>query len=350
MNETLFFVSFIVAILFLLLFDLGIFSKKQHVLSFREASLWVLLWVSLAMGFYAFILYNGEMIHSIDSLESLKEIIARHKHSIDITGLDYESALKLYRHNLGLEYLSGYVIEYALSVDNLFVIMLIFMSFKVPQELYKKVLFWGILGAVIMRFLFIFTSSVLIHRFDWILYIFGAFLVFTGGKMLLTKDKDEKMEVSDHPIVKFASKRFKVHPDFIDGKFFLKKNGVRMITPLLLVLFVVEFSDVIFAVDSIPAIFSVTKDPEIVFFSNIFAILGLRSLFFLLSNIMDMFHYLKTGLSVLLMLIGLKMLFEHWLKQIGFGTIESLIMIVSVLGISIILSLIFPKKETKTQP
>ncbi|MBN2730575.1 MAG: TerC/Alx family metal homeostasis membrane protein, partial [Bacteroidales bacterium] len=343
MNEVVFFTSFLVGISILLLLDLGLFNKKQHVLSFREASLWVLLWVSLAIGFYFFILWKGELIHNIGDADHLKQVISQHKHSIDISGLNFQDALQVYRKNLGLEYLSGYIIEYALSIDNLFVMMLIFMSFKVPRKLYKKVLFWGILGAVIMRFLFIFTSSALIHRFDWILYIFGAFLVFTGGKMLFSKDKENNMDVSHHPIVKIASKRFKVFPRFVGAHFFIKKNGIRMITPLFLVLLVVEFSDVIFAVDSIPAIFSVTKDPEIVFFSNIFAILGLRSLFFLLSNVINMFHYLKTGLSVLLGLIGLKMLFEIWLKKIGFGTVESLIMIVSVLGLSIIASLIFPK-------
>lgn len=347
MNEVVFFTSFVVGILILLLLDLGLFNKKQHVLSFREASLWVLLWVSLAFAFYFFILWKGELIHNINDAEHLKQVISQHKHSIDISGLNFQDALQVYRKNLGLEYLSGYIIEYALSVDNLFVMMLIFMSFKVPQKLYKKVLFWGILGAVIMRFLFIFTSSALIHRFDWILYVFGAFLVFTGGKMLFSKNKEDKMDVSHHPVVRIASKRFKVFPRFVGGHFFIRKNGIRMVTPLLIVLLVVEFSDVIFAVDSIPAIFSVTKDPEIVFFSNIFAILGLRSLFFLLSNVINMFHYLKTGLSVLLILIGLKMLFENWLKELGFGTVESLIMIVSVLGLSIIASLIFPEKGEK---
>lgn len=344
MNEGIFFVSFIVAILFLLLLDLGLFSKKQHVLSFREASLWVLLWVSLGIGFYLFILWKGEMIHNISNIEELKDIIKLHQHPITITRLDYQEAIAIYRSNLGLEYISGYLIEYALSVDNLFVMMLIFKSFKVPQKSYKKVLFWGILGAVIMRFIFIFTSSALIHQFAWVLYIFGAFLIFTGGKMLFTKEKDS-LNVSEHPIVKFTSKHFKVFPRFVKGHFFIRKKGILMITPLFLVLLVIEFSDVIFAVDSIPAIFSITKDPEIVFFSNIFAILGLRSLFFLLSNIINMFHFLKYGLSILLILIGVKMLFEHFLKEMGYTTIHNLIMIVTVLSFAIILSLIFPKKQ-----
>jgi tellurite resistance protein TerC len=185
----------------------------------------------------------------------------------------------------------------------------------------------------------------LIAQFHWIIYLFGAFLVFSGLKILWTKDEDEKMDTKKHPMVRLASKYFSVHPEYVKGKFFFNENGKKFITPLFLVLLVVEFSDLVFAVDSVPAIFSVTKDPYIVFFSNIFAILGLRSLFFLLSNIMHLFSYLKYGLGVLLAFIGVKMLFEHWFASIGFNNLISLFIILGILSGSIILSMLFPKKD-----
>ncbi len=207
---------------------------------------------------------------------------------------------------------------------------------------------WGILGAVVMRFIFIFLGAALITKFGWILYVFGAFLVFTGVKMFIQRNEDEEIDPQNHPVVKFASKYFKVTPKLDQGKFFHVENGVKYMTPLFLVLLVIEFTDLIFAVDSIPAIFSVTKDAYIVFFSNIFAILGLRSMFFLLINIIHKFQYLKVGLAFLLVFIGIKMLAHDWLSDIGFTTSHSLIVIVGILGISIIASLLFPKKEIKS--
>lgn len=223
--------------------------------------------------------------------------------------------------------------------------VLIFSAFAVEKKYYKRVLFWGIIGALILRFLFIFLSAALIYQFSWILYIFGVFLVFTGIKMFLSRNKEDKIDSEHHPIVKFASRFFRVYPTFVKEKFWIKENGKYFITPLFIVLLVVEFSDLIFAVDSVPAIFSISKDPYIVFFSNIFAIIGLRSLFFLVVNIINLFHYLKTGLSVLLIFIGTKMLIHSWLEEIGFTTAHSLYVILGILITSILASLAFPKKQ-----
>lgn len=195
-----------------------------------------------------------------------------------------------------------------------------------------------------LRFIFIFVGAALIAKFAWILYIFGAFLIYSGIVMFRNRNKEEKIDTENHKLVKFASKYFRVHPHFVGDKFFHHIDGKRFITPLFLVLIMIESSDLIFAVDSIPAIFSITKDPYIVFFSNIFAILGLRSMFFLLVNVIHKFHFLKAGLSILLVYIGIKMLTEHWLEQIGFTTVHSLLVIVGILGGSVIASLVFPKK------
>ncbi len=345
MNEIIFFGAFLLLITLMLLLDLGVFSRNSHEVSMREAGIMTMIWVSLSIGFYFFIMFFGDLIHGINDMDHLKEIIQLHHHPVNVDGLDFDSALQSYRNNLSLEYITGYLIEYALSIDNLFVMLLIFMSFRVRRKNYKKVLFWGILGAVIMRFVFIFFSSALIHRFDWILYVFGAFLLFTGVRMFLSRHEEEKMEVSKHPVVRFASKYFRIYPHFVKDHFFIRKAGKVFLTPLFLVVLVVEFSDVIFAVDSVPAIFSITKDPYIVFFSNIFAILGLRSLFFLLSGFMNKFRYLKPGLAVLLFVIGLKLIFEDYLHDIGFTTLHSLLLIGGILFMSVFLSLTIPEKR-----
>jgi tellurite resistance protein TerC len=196
-----------------------------------------------------------------------------------------------------------------------------------------------------MRFLFIFIGATLIAQFHWILYLFGAFLVYTGVMMFINRNQEDEIDPENHSVVKFASKYFAVHPKFEGGKFFVKIDRKKLITPLFLVLMIIEVTDLIFAVDSIPAIFSITKDPYIVFFSNIFAIMGLRSMFFLLVNIIEKFHYLKVGLSVLLSFIGLKMLAANYADEIGLTTGNSLLIILGILTISIVASLIFPKKE-----
>ena len=346
-HEILFFSGFIVIILIILFVDLGVFNKKDHIIGFREALLWSVFWIILGLSFYFLVKSHGDWIHGITSKEDIQFRIDKFRHPINIDGLSYEESLKLYTDNLGLEYITGYLIEKSLSVDNLFVMVMIFFAFGVKRTLYKRVLFWGILGALVLRFIFIFGSSAIIQKFEWFLYFFGALLVYTGVKMFLSRNKEEdKIDVSKHPVVRFASKYFRVYPRYVGHRFFIKnRSGKYMFTPLFLVLLVIEFSDVIFAVDSIPAIFSITQDPYVVFFSNVFAILGLRSLFFLLLNVINLFHYLKHGLSILLTIIGIKLIFNHWLKDIGFTTAHSLYLVLGILGTSILLSFIFPKKE-----
>ena len=324
--------------------DLGVFSKSNKAVTFKNALSWTSVWVSFAIMFFLLLKQYGHLIHGIMSQDQLIALAKNYQPDMDFSKGDFASEIIRYNDRISLDFLTGYFIEYSLSVDNLFVILLIFSSFAVPPVYYKKVLFWGVLGAIVLRMLFIFSGSMLIAQFHWILYLFGAFLVFSGLKILWTKDEDEKMDTEKHPMVRLASKYFSVHPEYVKGKFFLKENGKKFITPLFLVLLVVEFSDLVFAVDSVPAIFSITKDPYIVFFSNIFAIMGLRSLFFLLSNIMHLFSYLKYGLGVLLAFIGVKMLFEHWFASIGFNNLISLFIILGILSGSILLSLIFPKK------
>ena len=340
LNELLFFSSFLVFIVLMLLFDLGVFQKNSHTMKFRESLTWTIVWVSISLCFYLLIRFHGNWIHGLDSLDAIQARIARFHHPINIKGLNLEDAIHLYNKNLSLEYLTGYLIEYSLSVDNIFVIILIFISFNIKQKYYKRVLFWGILGAIIMRFLFIFISSALIQRFAWFLYIFGVMLLIIGIKMgweFLSGKKEEKIDTEHHPVVRFMSRYFRVTSEDHDKKFWISKGGKVFFTPLFLVLLIIEFSDVLFAVDSVPAVFSVTLDPYIVFFSNIFAILGLRSLFFLVMDVMNRFHYLKLGLAVLLIFVGVKMLLTHFYKL---GTNHSLIIIASILALSVIASLI----------
>jgi len=220
---------------------------------------------------------------------------------------------------------------------------MIFYSFNIPTKFYHKVLFWGIMGAILMRFLFIFISAALIQEFSWILYGFGALLVFTGIKMFVDRHDDSKIDTTHHPIIRLAGKYFSVDHTDDTGKFFVRKNNKLYITGLFVVVLVVEFTDVIFAVDSIPAIFSVTRDPYIVYFSNIFAIIGLRSLFFLVENIIQRFWFLKIGLSILLIFIGLKMLAHAYFP---ISTMNSLLIVLGILVGSVIISMIFPKKTT----
>jgi tellurite resistance protein TerC len=348
-SEFSFFSLFILIIIAILFIDLGVFNRRPHPIKFKEAAFWCVIWVSFALGFYIFLKFNGELIHSPTSIQDLQEYTVKYKHSIEIPTTNYEEALTVYKDNLALEFLTGYLIEYALSVDNVFVMVLIFLAFGVRTKHYKRVLFWGIFGAIVLRFLFIFISSTLISQFHWVLYIFGGFLIFTGVWMFYTRNREEKIEPQNHPIVKFTSRYFKVFPRNVGNHFIIRRNKVLMMTPLFIVLLVIEFSDVIFAVDSIPAIFSVTNDPYIVFFSNIFAIIGLRSLFFVVMSVIDKFHYLKAGLSILLTFIGFKMLFGDWLKGVGFTTAYALYIVLMILVVSIGVSLLFPKKNGKTE-
>ena len=344
-NELLFISGFLLFIVLILALDLGLFSKTEKIVSLKQAGIMSFIMVLLALGFYFLLVLEGQELHGIRDFAQLQKVVTSHQHQITLIPGNFSESLKIYNQNLGIEFLTGYVIEYALSVDNIFVIVLIFSAFAVPEKYYHRVLFWGILGAIVMRFIFIFAGAALINEFSWILYVFGAFLIFTGIKMFFSKEEDDKIDPENHKVVKLASKFFAIHPKYEGKNFFHRANGKKMVTPLFLVLLIVEFTDLIFAVDSIPAIFAVTKDAYIVFFSNIFAIMGLRSMFFLLVNIIHKFHYLKTGLAFLLTFIGVKMLAHHYLKLWGFTTEHSLLIILFILTASIVASLVFPKKK-----
>jgi len=296
-------VGFNVFILAMLALDLGVFHRKSHVVSLKESLTWTGVWVVLALGF------NAGVWH-------------------------YAGAGK------ALEFFTGYLIEKSLSVDNVFVFALLFSYFAVPPTYQHKVLFWGILGALIMRAIMIALGAALITKFAWIIYVFGAFLILTGIKMIVKRE--EEIHPERNPVVRWFKKLVPVTPEYRGDKFFVRENGIRMATPLFVVLLLVEFTDLIFAVDSIPAIFAVTKDPFIVYTSNVFAILGLRSLYFALAGVMDKFHYLKIGLGVVLSFVGVKMLLAHTAWKID--TLVSLGVIVLILATSVVWSLLKPKK------
>jgi len=226
-NEIGFFSIFLVFIFVVLLLDLGVFSKNQHKVGFTEATVWSVVWVCLSLAFYFFLIHFGYLVHGIDNLDEIAYRIKEFKHPIKIDGLGFEDALKVYEKNLALEYLTGYLIEKSLSIDNIFVIILIFISFGVDERYYKRVLIWGILGAVVMRFIFIFAGAALVRQFDWLLYIFGGILIITGVKLYLDRNKKDRIDPSRHPVVRFASKYFNVHKEFVGHKFFVKIDGKR---------------------------------------------------------------------------------------------------------------------------
>jgi tellurite resistance protein TerC len=240
----------------------------------------------------------------------------------------------------GLEFFTGYVIEKSLSVDNVFVFALLFSYFAVPQVYQHKVLFWGVLGALVMRAVMIVLGAALITKFGWILYLFGGFLILTGIKMIVKQE--EEIHPEKNPVVRWFKHWMAVTPDFRGDRFFVREGGRWAATPLFVVLLLVEVSDLVFAVDSIPAIFAVTKDPFIVYTSNVFAIMGLRSLYFALAGVMDKFHYLKIGLGFVLSFVGVKMLLAHTAWKID--TLVSLGVIVGILGASVVASLVKPRK------
>lgn len=346
MNQGLFMIIFLVGVIALLLLDLGVFHKDDHVVTFKEALMWTGIWVSLAAAFGVFIFFGGELIHGVHTREQLIAIDQLHGHNLTFDwNKPLEYNIKLYRHALAMEYFTGYLVEESLSIDNIFVMIMIFMGFGVEKKYYHRVLFYGILGAIVLRFTFIFAAGALIQRFHWILFLFGVFLVYTGVKMFVQRNKKESVDVENHPVVKLLSKRKLATPAFHGHDFFAKIDGRWLCTPLFVVLMIIEFSDIIFAFDSIPAIFSITQDQYIVFFSNIFAILGLRSLFFMLESVMDKFAYLKIGLSVLLTFIGAKMLLP--LVGVTIETFVSMIVIISILLLSVVFSLIFPPRPQK---
>jgi tellurite resistance protein TerC len=347
MPELLPLILFLVGILGILLLDLLVIGRNSHVISFREAGIWVAVWVSLALLFYLFLLWKGEVIHGIKNEEDLRRVVGLYSYQMDLTGNNFQEQLRIFRKNISTNYLTGYFIEETLSLDNLFVILMILTGFSVSIKNYKKVLFWGILGAVVLRSIFIFAGYAVIKRFDWVLLIFGAFLVFTGIRYMFKTE--HKTDIRKQFLFRMISSNFPVYPRFVTNRFFILKEGKRYITPLFVVLILIEFTDLIFAVDSIPAIFSVTTDPYIVFFSNIFAVIGLRSLFFFLANMHDRFRFLKYGISVLLTFVGFKLLLKDFILEWGYKSQYSLYFIVLVILMSVGLSLLFPPKKEEAR-
>jgi tellurite resistance protein TerC len=347
-SETIFFICFSIFVGLVMAFDLGAFSKSSsHKVSFKEAGIWSAIWVALALGFFFFLRQYGYLIHDISDASHLALVKDQYYDKMKLPA-DFNEALQIFQNSMAIDYLTGYLTEYSLSVDNIFVFILIFNSFGVREKFYKKVLVWGILGSIVLRFIFIFIGAALIQEFEWILYIFGAFLVYTGLKIFFSKEEEEEnIEPAKHPIVKLASKVFNVYKRNVTDNFLIHNRKINKwyITPLFLVMLVIAGTDVVFAVDSIPAIFSITKDPYIVFFSNVFAIMGLRSMFFFLSSVMGLFRYLPLGLGVLLTFIGAKMLLHHPIENLGFTNTHSLIVIVGILTVSILASILIPEKE-----
>jgi tellurite resistance protein TerC len=298
----------------MLVLDLGVFNRKAHTVGLREALSWTALWVALAAGFAVLLYFHG------------------HRMTGDSAHVNPQ---------LSLEFVTGYLVEEALSVDNLFVFLLIFRYFKVPSVLQHKVLFWGILGAIVMRALFIGAGITLLNRFHWVMYLFGAFLVYAGFKLLLQDEEQENP--ADNFITRFAQRHLRLTDDFTGGTFTVVRRGVRYFTKLALVLIVIETTDVIFAVDSIPAVLAVTRQPYVVFTSNIFAILGLRAMYFALAGLMDIFHLLNYGLAIILMFIGVKMLAANYFE---IPTVYALGVIIAVLAGSVALSMMIPPKQS----
>ncbi len=346
-TELSYFASFILFVIFVLAFDLLFVGRKTHIVSFKESTIWTLIWISFAILFYIFLKFYGERLHGIECNEELLQTAKRYADYLPLSANaeNFQQNLTLYRNNISLSFITGYIIEYTLSIDNLFVILMILTSFSVRPQNYKPVLFYGILGAVVLRCIFIFAGAALIHQFHWILTLFGIFLAYSGIKIFLNRNKEEKIEPQKHWLVKFLSKHFPVFQRYVGKKFFIRRNEKIFITPLFIVVMLIEFTDLVFALDSIPAIFAVTTDPYIVFFSNIFAIIGLRSLFFMLANIVNKFRYLKIGISLLLIFVGIKLIFESKLADIGFKIEHSLYIILTIIILSILFSVIFPKKK-----
>lgn len=334
-------------IIFVLMIDLLVVGRKSHIVSTKEALSWTSVWVMLSLGFFVFLRFYGHLLHGIDTPDELAAVVSKYAPEMKFQAKDFAGMLNEYRNHMSMSYLAGYFIEQTLSIDNVFVILMILQGFAVPQKSYKPVLFWGVLGAIILRFIFIFAGAALISRFDWILYVFGAFLVFQGIKILVKKEQEEEKDPHDSPIVKFISRYLNITKEYVGNRFAINHHGKVFFTPLMLVLVMVEFTDVIFALDSIPAVFSVSLDPYVVFFSNIFAIIGLRSLFFLLANMIDKFRFLNIGVSILLIFVGLKLLLHTWLEEIGFKSSYSLYFIAVTLILSVVFSALFPEKEPK---
>jgi tellurite resistance protein TerC len=306
----IFWLVFNLFVLAMLALDLGLFHREKHVVELREAMRWTLVWIALAACFAVLIYFFGHTMVGHARPNSV----------------------------LSLEFVTGYLIELSLSVDNLFVFLLIFRYFRVPRELQHQVLFWGVIGALVMRVIFIVAGISLLNRFHWFIYVFGGILIYSGIKLLGQKDKDIHPEAN--PLLRGFRKLFPVTKDYEDGRFFVRRGSIRYATPLAVVLLLVETTDVLFATDSIPAVLAVTREPFIVYTSNVFAILGLRSLYFALAGMIEKFHFLHYGLSLILIFIGVKMLASNYVQiptEIALGAVAG------VLAASVALSAMFPK-------
>ena len=347
---------FICFVLLMLALDLGVFHRKSHVIGFKESMIWSAVWITLGLSF-SLLVYQaydqqwwgmGRSVDAVDGLVNTGKLAAT-------------------------KYLTGYIVEKSLSVDNIFVIAMIFGSLAVPARYQHRVLFWGILGALVMRGAMIGIGSALVTHFHWVLYVFGVFLIITAIKMLVMKEKEEHPE--NNPIVRWIRKYFPVTREYHGQHFFVKAGqdasleaaepgravvhdpvvssapaGKWLITPLMVALVLVELTDLIFAVDSIPAIFAITADPFLVFTSNVFAILGLRSLYFALAGMIDQFHYLKPALALVLMVVGVKMLAAKWLKGMLGDSFNFTILglILGILACGVIASLVFKRKPSES--
>ncbi|MCT4560348.1 MAG: TerC family protein [Crocinitomicaceae bacterium] len=309
---------FLLIVFGLLALDLGVFNKGYHQVSMKESLKWTGIWVALAL------LFGGAVYF----------IYEHNWFGVNHHGASPAQAM--------LDYYAGYLIEESLSLDNIFVIALVFKFFKVEQKYQHNILFWGIIGAVVFRLIMILLGTAFVRQFEWSTYVFGIILVYSALKML--KEEDEESDFKDTIGVRLVSKMFKINWNIKDGRYFIRENGKRVATSFFVALIVVEFSDILFAVDSIPAIFAITTDPFIVFTSNIFAILGLRNMYFFLANMLDRFHYMKFSLIAVLMFVGIKMLLVHYLH---IPTSISLIVIVLLLASGIVYSLIASSHQEK---
>jgi tellurite resistance protein TerC len=318
--------AFTLLVLGLLALDLGVFHRKAHAVSIGEAAFWSVVWVALALmfnaGLYAF----------------ARQSFANNERLLATPGFDPEAAAS----RAGLEFLTGYVVEKALAVDNIFVFVVVFSFFGIPSQYQHRVLFYGILGALVFRAVFIGMGSLLM-QYHIVIHLFGALLILTGLKMLFVSEKP--IDPAKNPLMRLLSRVTPMTPEFDGQRFFVHRDGRWLATPLFAALMFLEFSDIVFAVDSVPAIFAITREPFLVFTSNIFAILGLRSMYFLLAAVVDRFHLLKYGLALVLMFVGLKMLWLHDLYGGKFPIGLSLGIIVGLIAASVIASLVFPARE-----
>lgn len=318
-RETILFGIFLAVIIIFMVVDLGLFHKQAHKITTKSALYQSIFWVSISTIFGLLIYFGGPYAHLEGGVP---------------TNLNGSDAAVLY--------FSTYLTEYALSVDNIFVILLILKYFKVDETYYHKVLFWGILGAIVFRAIFIFVGAILIHKFHWILYIFGVFLIYSGIRIYF-EDGDEKIEPEKNPILKICRKYLPISATDKGGKFFFRENGKWFFTPLFLVIVLIETTDLIFAVDSIPAAFAITQNEFLIYTSNIFAVMGLRAMFFLLAGIIDKFYLLQKGLSIILFFIGAKMLLEIF--HVELNVYLSFTVIIATLTLSIVFSVLIPRKE-----